>query len=65
MKMAKLKIIILILIISLVCVQIHTRSEKEMNAFRYRMYISKQHNDSVFKSINTNLDNIQSILNRY
>lgn len=47
------------MIISLACISIHNRSEKEINEFRYRMYISKQHNDSVYKSINNHLDSIQ------
>lgn len=59
MKMVKLKIITIMLIISLGCLAIHYKSKKDLDEFRYRMFIQEQHMDSVYTSINNHLDSIQ------
>lgn len=65
MKMVKLKIITIMLIISLGCVSIHYKAKKDLDEFRYRMFIHEQHMDSTYISINNHLDNIQHILDSY
>lgn len=60
--MVKLKIITIMLIISLGCLSIHYKSKKDLDEFRYRMFINEQHMDSTYTSINNHLDNIQIIL---
>ena len=65
MKMVKLKIITIMLIISLACLSIHYKAKKDMDEFRYRMFISEQHMDSTYISINNHLDSIQIMLDSY
>ena len=62
MKMVKLKIITIMLIISLGCLSIHYKSKKDLDEFRYRMFINEQHMDSTYTSINNHLDNIQLLI---
>ena len=62
MKMVKLKIITIMLIISLGCLAIHYKSKKDLDEFRYRMFINERHMDSTYTSINNHLDNIQIML---
>lgn len=63
--MVKLKIITIVLIISLGCLSIHYKSKKDLDEFRYRMFISERHLDSTYASINNHLDSIQIILDKY
>ena len=65
--MVKLKIITIMLIISLGCLSIHYKSKKDLDEFRYRMFINEQirqqeHMDSIYISIQNSLDSIQIML---
>ena len=59
MKTVILKVITLMFITSLLCGYIHYNTKKEIDEFRYRMIVNERHLDSTYKSINSNLDNIQ------